>query len=127
MNDEQYLDHCRRLLREFAGDFLRRTADLDPEDPLRELAAAFSDLDEGARDLYAEGPALVGRLFITHPDFAPTFPRDLLWFLGGECLHFMPDEEILQYQQLEELRREAADRGATLDLVQARAKLLKLQ
>ena len=127
MNDEQYLDYCRKLLHGFAGDFLRRTANLEPEDPLRELATAFSELDDGARDLYTEGPALVGRLFVTHPDFAPTLPRDLLWFLGGECLHFMPDEEIRLYQELEELRREAADQGATLDLLQARAKLLKLQ
>ena len=49
-------------------------------------------------------PALVARLFTTYPDFAPTFPRELLWFFGGDCLHYMPDEEIATFQQLEELR-----------------------
>ena len=82
---------------------------------------------EGERDLYLDGPQLVSRLFTTYPDFAPTFPRDLLWFLAGECLHYMPDEEIAIYQQLDELRAEAAAQGKTLDLRQARASLQQLQ
>ena len=33
--------------------------------------------------------------FLTHnPELAPAIHRDLLWFFGGDCLHFMPDEEI---------------------------------
>ena len=67
------------------------------------------------------------RLFTTYPDFAPTFPRDLLWFFGGECLHFMPDSELELYQKLDSQRHEAAARGEQLDLATARAKLLKLQ
>ena len=39
----------------------------------------------------------------------------------------MPDDEIEQYQQLEEKRMTAAARGETLNLRAARAKLLKLQ
>jgi hypothetical protein len=127
MNDEQYLSYCQKLLSEFARDFERRTRSLEEGDSLRELAAAFVELDSGKRDLYSEGHSLVARLFTTYPDFAPTFPRDLLWFLGGECLHFMPDDEIEQHQQLNDLRAEAAGRGETLDLIAARAKLLKLQ
>lgn len=127
MNDEQYLSYCQKLLSEFARDFERRTRSLEEGDSLRELAAAFVELDSGKRDLYSEGHSLVARLFTTYPDFAPTFPRDLLWFLGGECLHFMPDDEIAQHQQLNDLRAEAAGRGETLDLIAARAKLLKLQ
>jgi hypothetical protein len=34
----------------------------------------------------------------------PLFPRDVLYLLGGECLHYMPDEEISAYQELDELR-----------------------
>ena len=127
MNDEQYLTFCRKLLSDFATDFEKRTRSLDTEDSLRQLAEAFVALDNGSRDLYDDGPGLVARLFTTYPDFAPTFPRDVLWFFGGECLHFMPDEEILEHQQLAELRTEAAARGEQLDLTAARAKLLKLQ
>ena len=127
MNDEQYLQHCHELLSEFAETLFRRAATLEENDPFRQLAAAFQNLSNGGGELYADGPALVSRLFTTYPDFAPTFPRELLWFFGGDCLHYMPDEEITQFQQLEELRLEAAGRGETFNLREARAKLLNLQ
>jgi len=111
----------------FSSDFTKRTSQLGEEDSLRQLAAAFTELSASPGQIYEDGPNLVSRLFTTYPDFAPSFPRDLLWFLGGECLHFMPDEEIQQHQQLDEMRLEAASRGAQLDFTQARAKLLKLQ
>ncbi len=92
------------------------------------LAKEFERL---ARDrgpaLYADAASLVDRLFTTYPDFAPTFPRELLWFFGGDCLHFMPDDEIALFQQLDEKRSEAAAGGNILDLQAARAKLLNLQ
>lgn len=127
MNDDQYLAYCQGLMSKFSSDFTKRTEQLGEEDSLRQLAAAFLALSRSPEQIYTQGPDLVTRLFTTYPDFAPSFPRDLLWFLGGECLHFMPDEEIQQHQQLDEMRLEAASRGAQLDFTQARAKLLKLQ
>lgn len=128
MNDEQYLLHCRQLLAEFADTLSRRTESLADTDSLRELGDAFQRLArDNDADLYAEAPGLVNRLFTTYPDFAPTLPRELLWFFGGDCLHFMPDDEIALYQQLDDQRTEAASRGEIFDLRAARAKLLKLQ
>ena len=127
MDDAQYASYCRDQLQDFAATLVKRTEHLPENDSFRELAAAFRQLAEGDRDLYLDGPQLVSRLFTTYPDFAPTFPRDLLWFLAGECLHYMPDEEISAYQQLDELRAEAAAQGKTLDLRQARASLQQLQ
>ncbi|WP_206046791.1 PA2817 family protein [Mangrovimicrobium sediminis] len=121
MNDAQYASHCRERLKAFASEFVTRTNSLDSEEPLRQLARAFADLP--ADSVYIEGPALVSRLFTTYPDFAPTFPRDLLWFLGGECLHFMPDDEIALYQRLDEERESASGRGEILDLEAARKRL----
>ena len=83
MDDAQYASHCRDLLLHFARDMMTRTEHLPEGDSLRELAQAFGELCDGTRDLYLDGPALVSRLFTTYPDFAPTFPRDLLWFLAG--------------------------------------------
>ena len=128
MNDEQYLSHCRGLLAEFATTLAQRTATLEPEDGLRVLAAEFQLLaEDAAADIYSQGGTLVDRLFTTHPDFAPTFPRELLWFIGGDCLHFMPDDEIAVYQQLDDQRSQAAQQGEIFDIRAARAKLLKLQ
>ena len=124
MDDESYLQYCRELLTEFAAVLQQRTGSLDEQDSFRQLALAFRDLADGDSDLYQEGPALVSRLFTTYPDFAPTFPRELLWFFGGECLHYMPDSEIALFQQLEEMRQEAAARGELLDLDARRAALL---
>ncbi len=128
MNDEQYLLHCRGLLANFAATLCRRTESLAEDDTLRILSGDFKRLvnDPGA-DVYSEVAPLVDRLFTTYPDFAPTFPRELLWFFGGDCLHFMADEEIALYQQLDEKRGEAATRGEIFDLGAARAKLLNLQ
>jgi hypothetical protein len=127
MNDEQYLALCREQLVNFANQLVTRTEHLPTDDALRQLAGGFADLADGTLELYRDGPALVSRLFTTYPDFAPTFPRDLLWFFGGDCLHYMPDEEIAVYQQLEELRNEAAARGETLDLRAAKTSLKGLQ
>ncbi len=127
MNDDQYLQHCRQLLTDFARELSSRSAPLAEDHPLRVLAQEFEALASGISGLYDEGPALVSRLFTGFPDMAPAFPRELLWFFGGECLHYMPDDEIDQFQQLEQQRLEAAARGETLDLRAARAKLLKLQ
>lgn len=46
--------------------------------------------------------------FLTHnPELAPAIHRDLLWFFGGDCLHFMPDDEIEKYQLLDDAMAEA--------------------
>lgn len=127
MDDTQYAAHCREQLQEFARTLQQRTQHLPENDSLRELAASFVALCEDPVDVYADGPALVSRLFTTYPDFAPTFPRELLWFFAGECLHYMPDEEIELFQRLDERRVAAAARGEVLDLREARASLRKLQ
>jgi len=122
MNDEQYLDHCRTLLADFARTFLSRIGDLPGDHPLRDLADAWLSLTEPGADLYTRGPGLVARLFDTFPEFAPTFPRELLWFLGGQCLHYLADEEIAQFQALDDLRYAAAQRGEVFDLAEARTR-----
>jgi len=127
MNDTQYLDYCRALLAEFSQTLVTRTAQLPPDHPLRELAGNFATLDTAWNDFYTLGADLVARLFDTYPEFAPTFPRQLLWFFGGDCLHYMADDEIAQFQQLEEQRVAAAARGETFDWQASRAKLLNLQ
>mgnify|MGYP003625966757 CR=1 FL=1 len=127
MNDEQYRDHCLSLLSEFAATMTQRTAALAEDDSLRQLAASFAALAAGEGNLYEDTPGLISRLFTTYTDFAPTFPRQLLWFFGGDCLHYMPDEEIAVFQALEDQRLEAAATGERFDPLAARAKLLKLQ
>lgn len=53
------------------------------------------------------GQDLICQVIQRYPQVAHLVPRDLLWFFGGDCLHFMPDDELDLYQQLEERRYEA--------------------
>jgi hypothetical protein len=62
----------------------------------------------------------------SYSELNPLLPRDLLWFFSGDCLHYMPDEEISVFQRLDELRFEAESSGATFDYPLERAKIFNL-
>lgn len=61
----------------------------------------FDELLQDPQDRYL-GQELITQIFHRYPQIAHLIPRDLLWFFGGDCLHFMPDEEIALYQAKEE-------------------------
>ncbi|RDE22829.1 hypothetical protein DV711_09690 [Motiliproteus coralliicola] len=46
---------------------------------------------------------VLSSLITMHPNLTPMIPRQLLWQLGGSCLHFLSDEEIDQFSREEEL------------------------
>jgi len=61
------------------------------------------------------GQDMICQVFHRYPQIAHLVPRDLLWFFGGDCLHFMPDEEIALFQELEERRHEAEENDEPFD------------
>lgn len=61
------------------------------------------------------GQDLICQVIQRYPQVAHLVPRDLLWFFGGDCLHYMPDEELALYQQLEERRYEAEQNDEPFD------------
>jgi hypothetical protein len=126
MDDQRYREYCLDLLGKFAGMVGKEAQNSSEEDPIRELAEGFAIIATG-EGLYERGPGLAAQLFASCPQLAPAFPRELLWFIGGDCLHYMPDEELAVFQQLEEIRAGAAARGEVLDFHAEKAKLLKLQ
>ena len=126
MDDTTYRHYCLDLLGSFVAQINARAEHCAPDDPLRELAAGFTAVS-GGEGLYEQGPGLVARLFASVPDLAPLFPREMLWFMGGDCLHYMPDEEQAAFQALEDLRAEAAAQGEVLDYHREKTRLLKLQ
>ncbi|MCX4025009.1 dehydrogenase [Endozoicomonas sp. SM1973] len=78
----------------------------------QELAECFKQGDEAA---YQQGQDTVCQLINYWPQLTHLISRDLLWLLGGECLHFMPEEEIAVYQQLEELQASAEAANQSFD------------
>lgn len=61
------------------------------------------------------GQDLICQVIQRYPQIAHLVPRDLLWFFGGDCLHYMPDEELDLYQRLEERRYEAEQNDEPFD------------
>ncbi|WP_085627194.1 MULTISPECIES: PA2817 family protein [unclassified Pseudomonas] len=61
------------------------------------------------------GQDLICQVIQRYPQIAHLVSRDLLWFFGGDCLHYMPDEELNLYQALEERRYECEQRGEAFD------------
>lgn len=87
------------------------------------LIEEFENFTDGYRD---SGQTFCLTWIRAYPDLTPVLPRDLLWFFSGECLHYMPDEEITQFQQLDELRFEAESNAQTFNYAQQRALLFGL-
>ena len=61
------------------------------------------------------GQDLMSQVILRYPQIAHLVPRDLLWFFGGDCLHYMPDEELQMFQALDERRYEAAQNDEPFD------------
>lgn len=115
---ESYLQHHVTLLR-YLYQLLQAVAESDviPEEHLgfiNRFDELMAQLQEDSEDRYL-GQELVSQVFQRYPQIAHQVPRDLLWFFGGECLHYMPDEEIAGYQLLEERRFEALEQGLDFD------------
>lgn len=70
------------------------------------------------------GQDLICQVIQRYPQIAHLVPRDLLWFFGGDCLHFMPDDELELYQQLEEIRYDAEQQGEAFDWHQHKEMLM---
>lgn len=78
----------------------------------------LSELPRDMENSLYLGQDLIRQIFHRYPQIAHLVPRDLLWFFGGDCLHFMPDEEIELYQQLDERRYAAVEAGEPFDWAQ---------
>ena len=108
----QLLAHLRTILVAVAD------AEVVPENHhalfLERFDEMVLDLRESTEDLYV-GQDIMSRVFQRYPQIAHLVPRDLLWFFGGDCLHFMPDEEIEKYQELEDRRYAALENGEDFD------------
>lgn len=87
---------------------------------LEELKGLCSALEQGQFDDWFSGQDVLCKVFNRYPQVAHLIPRDLLWFFGGDCLHFMPDEEIEAFQALDEQRHAAEQAGETFDWGKAR-------
>lgn len=77
-------------------------------------------------DFQRRGQQTVNQVVASFPTLMPYVSRDLLWFFGGDCLHFLSDEEIQAYQMIEDILYEAQNNGEPIDFNTAKSSAFKL-
>lgn len=94
---------------------------------LERFEELITQLEAGDQEALYSGQEILCQIISRYPQVAHMIPRDLLWYFGGDCLHYMPDDEIAQYQLLDEHQAEAEARGEEFDWEQARLLLMSEQ
>ena len=91
---------------------------------LQQLGQLIESLKEPSAQQYDsaifDGQQWLHRFLTHNPELAPAIHRDLLWFFGGDCLHFMPDDEIEKYQLLDDAMAEAMLRNTPFNYTLSR-------
>lgn len=90
------------------------------------ILALISLPNVGGSDLLIQGQQLLCKIVAGYPHLMPLLPRDLLWFFGGDCLHYMPDEEIRTFQDLDEQRETAKENNEAFSYENARLRSMGL-
>lgn len=88
------------------------------------FAALVDDFEQHQPQAYDDGQTLLVRLVRAYPQYVPLLARDLFWLFGGECLHFMSDEEIEQFQRLDETQAELEASSTPVDYLSLRQSIL---
>jgi len=126
-----YFDYHKALIL----DWLRIAQNLPKQLPEAEHADVEAYLERlqvlADATAYSEAFIELGQTVLTQslarfPQLTQAIHRDLFWFFGGDCLHYMPDDEIARYQQIDDLRYETEANGETFNWEEARAKVFKL-
>ncbi len=127
MHYTQYLVDHVDLLKQFKSAIAKQAPYQINLNELTEADQAFIQcLDalcmttEFSEDLREKGQWLIDRVVMSYDHLLPFLSRDLMWFFGGNCLHYMSDEEIHFYQQLDELRHAAESQNREFDSIAAK-------
>ena len=107
--------HTLILLKEFLA-FLQQGFPSDSQDSSmdevafkEQLQALITEMENDSLQATYDGQDWLNRLFRNFPNLAPHMGREVLWYFGGDALHFMPDEEIAKFQKLEDALQEGGE------------------
>lgn len=74
----------------------------EEQDFLEKWDLLIKDIEANTHDYTFQAQEILSRFIRCYANLVPLIKRELLWFTGGECLHFLGDEEITLYQEMEE-------------------------
>lgn len=100
----------------------------EPEPQIEQFLTKLTELsncEQWQDKQYQEAQQLVESIIANYPLLTPALNRDLLWLLGGNCMHFLGDEEIASFQRIDEYQYEAQQKGETLSFKEAKLALMK--
>lgn len=106
------LEYCQKQLSTLAEQ-ITAIAPFNSAESLSETETLYMETltklcaNDGGEDHFEQGQWLISQTVANYPHITPLVPRDLFWYFGGDCLHFMPDEEISKFQQLDEICHES--------------------
>ena len=69
---------------------------------LHQLERIIDQLVQHSDAAWQDASSWLANAMSVAPQIAPMIDRELLWFFGGDCLHYLTDEEIDRFQRLEE-------------------------
>lgn len=69
---------------------------------LHQLEQIIDQLTQQSDTARQDASAWLAHTMSMAPQITPLINRELLWFFGGDCLHFLTDDEINTFQQQEE-------------------------
>lgn len=116
----ELLSHCKQQL-----PFSAAIADSE-DDLFMQKLHTLSTFDHPQEEFFVLGQELVAYIVANYPHTTPVINRDLFWYFGGICLHYMADDELQCFQQLEELLYEKEQQGSAIDFNQLKAIAFKL-
>jgi len=85
-------------------------------DLIEKMDQLFQSIENQATDYSFEAQEVLARFIRCYANLVPLIRRELLWFIGGECLHFLGDEELSLYQALEENIYQLEHQGINVDI-----------
>lgn len=107
MSNKSYQQY-HQILIETLAEQIKRTPPFNG-DVLDEHQALFIqkidhilDKAQPRREAIESGQWLLNNIVSNYQHLMPMVPRDLFWYFGGDCLHFLEDHEINHFQQLDE-------------------------
>ncbi len=120
---ERLNDHIHLLQQ--VHERLSKAGGIISDEILHQLAQVIDQLMQHSDSGYTQGQDWVTHVFSHHPQLSPAIDRDLLWFFGGDCLHFLTDEEIDLFQKVDEIEAQHQQEQKPFDRQSTKALLLK--
>ncbi|SBS31778.1 hypothetical protein MAQ5080_02064 [Marinomonas aquimarina] len=88
----------------------------EEQDFINKWGELLSAGDQAQPEFLFDAQELLSRFIRCYPNLVPLMHRELLYFVGGECLHFLGDEELAYYQQIDEQLYDAEQAGESVDI-----------